>query len=224
MKCLQMLIVLVQAGCSAARDNPEGRLTPRHDMSIPLSQPSVAAVGATMFTEETYLEGKRAITTAAYERDLFLATSVKVPSGTELSIATVEGKTAYCSIDYVYFSLSEKRSACFFDTQTKGILDKFYIQGTLAGSEHDSAIPYRIDASGHGKSAQRIELTYAGLVNGVALVHVRKWWGSETLTEKDIPCPLAADGSADVTYEKARLHITKADKDHVDYSVVHGFL
>jgi hypothetical protein len=90
---------------------------------------------------------RRAVVLAPYSRSIGL-NSMSIPEGTVLYPAHVGGQAAWCSTAAVFFSLGERRAACFFDPkgggEPEGWLKSAYIAGTLSSLRYDVDVPYRV--------------------------------------------------------------------------------
>jgi hypothetical protein len=80
-----------------------------------------------------YTNGTDAKTIEPYTLSYGLGASVNVPGGTDMRMALVDGKQAYCTIRPVTQVFGDSaRGACFFDTKQSGYFDKFYMLGTAS--------------------------------------------------------------------------------------------
>jgi invasion protein IalB len=71
---------------------------------------------------------------------------VSVPEGSRLAAASIDGKTAFCTLQPAWFALGEARSVCFTDEARTGYLDSYYVLGTLRSLTYNAHIPYTLDA------------------------------------------------------------------------------
>jgi hypothetical protein len=70
--------------------------------------------------------------------------TVHVAQGAPLSVSMVDDKRALCTRTAAYHSLGASRGVCFFDTKSSGILDSYYILGTLRSLTYAAHVPYSI--------------------------------------------------------------------------------
>jgi hypothetical protein len=87
-----------------------------------------------------------ATTAASFNAKLGL-NSVSVPLGSQLVAASVDGKSAFCTVKPAFFAIAEARQVCFTDTGKTGILDHYYVLGTLRSLIYDAHIPYTLGST-----------------------------------------------------------------------------
>jgi hypothetical protein len=104
---------------------------------------SVAVAAAAGCAKVQLTPGETAVTTMPVDQGFGLAGELRVPAGSRLTSATVDGRKAYCSEGTVAFNPGEARGACFFDQSDSGYFDEWYMLGTISSATlHEIHIPY----------------------------------------------------------------------------------
>ncbi len=192
-----------------------------------LKQTRRVNVGDVMFSQFEYQTGTAAQTTGKTFVKTVLFGDVKLPPGTLLNFMPEAAYPTYCTSDKVYYGMGTQTAAdiaCFADEAQDGEFERVQVPSVKFGTWTDTDGPSYSIATVNRKKKERQELLYQGRGQNTIKVMYRELnaQGEQTISQT-AEYALAADGSAQIGYKKARLMVETADNSGVTYQVLEGF-
>jgi hypothetical protein len=222
-------VISIVAACTPAVSVQQPDAITKKGQEPSINVVSMANVGAVMFTEYNFSETTATRLVDAVNDTFGLGARVQAPAGTVLYAATVSGRQAYCTATAAYAEPlgGFSRPVCFFDTDQDGLLDEYWVTGTVeAASRKVPPVQYtQMQTTSNVGGGFRKDLLYQGIQADTLRISYREYVDdmARPAFQQDLTYNIEKGQPTTVVFQNVRMEVFAADNSGVRYRVLQGF-
>ena len=223
-------VISIVAACTPAVSVQQPAVIAKKGQEPSIGDVSMANVGAVMFTEYNYSETEEVRLVDAVSETFGLGARLQAPAGTMLHGATVSDRRAYCTATPTFAMPFEdfSRSVCFFDTDQDGLLDEYWIDGTIESTSRKVPAPAKYTVTQTTDNAGggfKKDLVYQGMQADTLRISYREYVDdmARPAFAQDLTYNIEEGGPTIVVFQNVRMEVLSADNSGVRYRVLQGY-